>query len=191
MIAHCIFIFLILASITLVTGGAVSGKSRWAISYFKTCDNVLYINTSAELPAETRNRMEYSNKENNVTWEVLDSVTDPVSCIKDHKFFILDNLGGYVENLMRATAKDINHLTHDEYEKVRSTAVNNVIECMNKVIALNGALVIITIEPGFSVNPTDGEQTAFRDILGAVNQRIANTAQEVFLSVSGIQFKIK
>lgn len=180
-----------MASITLVTGGAVSGKSRWAISYFRTCDNVLYINTSPELPTETRNRMEYSNKENDVTWEVMDNVTDPVSCIKDHKFFILDNLGGYVANLMRETAKDINNLTHDEYEKVRSTAVNNVIECMNKVIALNGALVIITLEPGFSVNPLSGEQTAFRDILGAVNQRIANTAQEVFLSVSGIQFKIK
>ncbi len=180
-----------MSSITLVTGGAVSGKSRWAISYFRTCDNVLYINTSPELPAETRNRLEYSNKENDVKWEIVDNVTDPVACIKDHKFFILDNLGGYVENLMRSSVKDISHITHEEYEKVRSTAVNSVIECMNKVIALNGALVIITIEPGFSVNPLDEEQTAFRDILGAVNQRIANTAQEVFLSVSGIQFKIK
>ena len=100
-------------------------------------------------------------------------------------------MGEVADILCGRAHKDISHLTHDEYEKVRSTAVNNVIECMNKVIALNGALVIITIEPGFSVNPTDGEQTAFRDILGAVNQRIANTAQEVFLSVSGIQFKIK
>lgn len=180
-----------MSSITLVTGGAVSGKSRWAISYFRTCDNVLYINTSPELPAETRNRLEYSNKENDVTWEVLDNVTDPVACIKDHKFFILDNLGGYVENLMHENVKDIKNITHDEYEKIRSAAVNNVIECMNKVIALNGALVIITTEPGFSVNPISSEQEAFRDILGAVNQRIANTAQEVYLSVSGIQFKIK
>ena len=123
--------------------------------------------------------------------KVINNVTDPVECIKDHKFFIFDDLGSYVENLMRRSVKDIHNITHDEYEKIRSTAVNNVIECMNKVIALNGALVIITVEPGFSVNPLDGEQTAFRDILGAVNQRIANTAQEVFLSVSGIQFKIK
>jgi adenosylcobinamide kinase/adenosylcobinamide-phosphate guanylyltransferase len=62
---------------------------------------------------------------------------------------------------------------------------------MNKVEELNGALVIITIEPGFSVMPLNSAQTAFRDIMGFVNQRIANTAQEVYLSVSGIQFKIK
>ena len=50
-----------MASITLVTGGAVSGKSRWAISYFRTCDNVLYMNTSSELPSETRNSMDFSD----------------------------------------------------------------------------------------------------------------------------------
>ena len=62
---------------------------------------------------------------------------------------------------------------------------------MDKVVEINGALVIITLEPGFSVMPLSSEQTSFRDILGAVNQRIANTAQEVYLSVSGIQFRIK
>ncbi len=180
-----------MASITLVTGGAVSGKSRWAISYFRTCDNVLYMNTSSELPAETRNRMDYSNRENDVVWEVVDNVTNPVEHIKDHKFFIFDNLGGYVDYVMRRTAKDINNITPEEHEKVRSEVVKNIIECMDKVMELNGAMVIITTEPGFSVYPLSGQQASFRDILGMVNQRIANTAQEVYLSVSGIQYKIK
>ena len=180
-----------MASITLVTGGAVSGKSRWAISYFRTCDNVLYLNTSSELPAETRNRMDYSNRENDVVWEVVDNVTNPVEHIKDHKFFIFDNLGGYVDYVMRRTAKDINNITPEEHEKVRSEVVKNIIECMDKVMELNGAMVIITTEPGFSVYPLSGQQASFRDILGSVNQRIANTAQEVYLSVSGIQYKIK
>ncbi len=180
-----------MASIALVTGGAVSGKSRWAISYFRTCDNVLYMNTSPELPSETRNRMDFSNRENDVVWDVVDNVSNPVEHIKDHKFFIFDSLAGYVENIMKSTVKDIKNITHEEHEKIRSIVVNNIIECMDKVTALNGAMVIITIEPGFSVNPLDEEQTAFRDILGAVNQRIANTAQEVYLSISGIQYKIK
>lgn len=180
-----------MASITLVTGGAASGKSRWAISYFRTCDNVLYMNTSPEMPEETLHRLEYSTKENEVEWEIVNGVDDPVPLIKDHKFFILDDLGSYVASLMRKKAADINNITKEEYETIRSEAVNKVIECMDKVVEINGALVIITLEPGFSVMPLSSEQTSFRDILGAVNQRIANTAQEVYLSVSGIQFRIK
>lgn len=180
-----------MAGITLITGGAVSGKSRWAISYFRTCDNVLYMNTSPKMPSDTRNRLEYSNRENNVTWEIMENVTDPVSCIKDHRFFILDNLGVYVENIMREVAADPNNITHEENDKIRSTVVGNVIECMDKVTAMNGAMVIITVEPGFSVMPESSVQNSFRDIMGMVNQRIANTAADVYLSVSGIQFRIK
>ncbi len=180
-----------MASITLVTGGAASGKSRWAISYFKTCDNVLYINMSSEMNNETLHRLEYSNQMNEVKWEIANSVDDPAALIKDHKFFILDDLGVYVMNTMKKMSKDINNITREEHEKIRSVVVNNVISCMDKVNALNGALVIITVEPGFSVVPLNSEQSSFRGIMGEVNQRIANTAQEVYLSVSGIQFKIK
>ena len=180
-----------MAGITLITGGAVSGKSRWAISYFRTCDNVLYMNTSPKMPADTRNRLEYSNRENNVKWEIAENVTDPVSMMKDHKFFIFDNLGVYVENVIRETAKDIDNITHEENEKIRSVVVGSIIECMDKVTAMNGAMVIITVEPGFSVMPESTRQNSFRDIMGMVNQRIANTAADVYLSVSGIQFRIK
>lgn len=180
-----------MGNITLITGGAGSGKTRWAISYFKTCDNVLLINTGKTLSDETRHRMEYSNRENNVEWEVVSDVKDPVECIKDHKFFIFDSLGSYTSNVINEVAADIDNITKEEHEKIRSIVVNNVIECMNRVSALNGAMVIITIEPGFSVCPKDKAQIAFREIMGAVNQRIANTAQEVYLSASGIQFRIK
>ena len=83
------------------------------------------------------------------------------------------------------------NITPEQKEIVRRTVVDNVIEMMQRVEKLNGALVIITIEPGFSVCPKDKDQILFRQILGAVNQRIANTASEVYMSASGIQFKIK
>lgn len=180
-----------MGNITLITGGAASGKTRWAISYFRTCDNVLLMNTGEALSEETRNRMEYSNKENRVRWIVKDNVDDPASCIKDHKFFIFDSLGGYTSKIMKRLCKDVSNITPQEHELIRSTVVTNVIECMEKVAALNGAMVIITLEPGFSVTPRDKEQIYFREIMGAVNQRIANTASEVYLSASGIQFRIK
>ena len=180
-----------MGNITLITGGAGSGKTRWAISYFKTCDNVLFLNTGARISEETLHRMNYSNEQNNVQWEVASDVDNPVEHIKDHKFFIFDSLGSYTSSVMRRIAKDVENITKEEHDEIRKIVVDNVIECMRKVEELNGAMVIISIEPGFSVCPKDPEQIAFREIMGAVNQRIANTAQEVYLSASGIQFRIK
>jgi len=89
-----------MGNITLVTGGAGSGKTRWAISYFKTCDNVLFLNTGAHISEETLHRLNYSIEPNNVQWVVESDVENPVDYIKDHKFFIFDSLGSYTSSVM-------------------------------------------------------------------------------------------
>ena len=180
-----------MANITLVTGGAASGKTRWALSFFKNCDNVLIVNTGKKLSNETVNRVNYICENNGVDWVILNEVKSPCDMIKDHKFYIFDSLASYTSNVINEICDDVENITPEQKEKVRSTVVDNVIEMMQRVEKLNGALVIITIEPGFSVCPKDKAQMLFREILGLVNQRIANTAQEVYLSASGIQFKIK
>lgn len=180
-----------MSNITLITGGAASGKTRWALSFFKTCDNVLIINTGDKLTDETINRIKYISETNNVDWVIENGVKSPCDCIKDHKFFIFDSLASYTSETIRENCPNLDDITKEQKEKVRKAVVDNVIEMIHRVDVINGALVIITIEPGFSVCPKDKEQMLFREILGAVNQRIANTAHEVYLSASGIQFKIK
>ncbi len=180
-----------MTNITLITGGAASGKTRWALSFFKNCDNVLIVNTGKKLTDETINRVNYICKTNGVDWVIMNDVKSPSDAIKDHKFYIFDSLASYTSNVIGEICPDVNNITAGQKELVRKTVVDNVLEMMQKVEKMNGALVIITIEPGFSVCPKDSDQILFREILGAVNQRIANTAQEVYLSASGIQFKIK
>ncbi len=180
-----------MTNITLVTGGAASGKTRWALSFFKNCDNVLIINTGKKLTDETVNRVDYICKTNGLDWVIKNDVKSPSDEIKDHKFYIFDSLATYTSNVIKEVCHDINNITAEQKEQVRKTVVDNVLEMMQKVEKMNGALVIITIEPGFSPCPKDNDQILFREILGAINQRIANTAQEVYLSASGIQFKIK
>ena len=60
-----------------------------------------------------------------------------------------------------------------------------------RTIKNTGLAVILDCGEFNEIHPKDKEQVAFREIMGAVNQRIANTAQEVYLSASGIQFRIK
>lgn len=180
-----------MTNITLITGGASSGKTRWALSFFRHCDNVLIVNTSPKLSDETINRVNYICKTNNVNWVIMNDVKSPCDTVKDHKFYIFDNLATYTANVIAEICPDEDNITAEQKELVRQRVVDNVLEMMHRVEKLNGALVIITIEPGFSYFPKNNDQVLFVEILGAINQRIANTAQEVYLSASGIQFKIK
>ena len=69
----------------LVTGGAASGKSRWAVSYFSACDYELYLCTSDKIDEDTKRRIEYGNKQNFVEWDIVTAAdSDPADKIGDH-----------------------------------------------------------------------------------------------------------
>jgi adenosylcobinamide kinase/adenosylcobinamide-phosphate guanylyltransferase len=51
--------------------------------------------------------------------------------------------------------------------------------------------VLVSDEVGLGVVPESAEGRAFRDVLGAVNQRAAAAAEEVHLCVAGIGVRIK
>ena len=82
-------------------------------------------------------------------------------------------------------------MTHDVKKNIEKSIIGDISLMLDKTSMIDGTLIIITTEMGFSVLPDNKEQVAFREILGNVNQRIANLSNEVYLSVSGIQFKIK
>lgn len=175
----------------LITGGSASGKSRWAISYFAACDNVLYLASSPKLDKDTINRIKYSNEHNMVEWEIVSNVQQPIEYIKEHKFFIFDGLASYTSNVMAEMCPNVELLNSKYKKEIEKRIIDDITQMMDKVSELDANMIMITIEPGFSVCPINKEQQYFREILGAVNQRIANTAAEVYLSASGIQFKIK
>lgn len=180
-----------MSTITVVTGGAASGKTRWAINYFATCDNVLYIHTGAKLSEDIKRRIEFNNTKNDVLWEILDDVNDPCSLIKDHKFFIFDGLVSYTKKVLAAECDDVANVPYEQKKKIEAKIIADVQGMMSDVEKLKGDMVIVTVETGFSITPDDPYQAVLREIVGTVNQRIANIAQEVYLSTSGIQFKIK
>ena len=177
--------------VILITGGAASGKSRWAISYFSACDNVLYMCTGKKIDKDTQERIKFSNEHNSVEWEIAEDINNPVELITEHKFFIFDNLASYTSNVIHEMCTSPELMTDELKILIEKRVIGSMNEVIEKVTEQGANLIIITIEAGFSVCPLDAEQVAFREILGAVNQRIANVAADVYLSASGIQFKIK
>ena len=177
----------------LITGGAASGKSRFAVSYFTGCDNVLYLKVGGKADKDIRHRIEFDNEKRGVEWNIVSTDSKkPSEEIGDHKFVIFDSLSSLTRLAMRDipteklsdedVRKDLEKHLFDESEAV-----------LDKMREINGNIVIITVETGFSENPDkeDAYTSLYRDVLGRLNQRIANSTDEVYFSASGIQFKIK
>lgn len=60
----------------LITGGAASGKSRWAATSYSHYDYVLYMRTGEAVDPDTLHRIEYSNNQNGVDWDIVEGVYD-------------------------------------------------------------------------------------------------------------------
>lgn len=176
----------------LITGGASSGKARWAATYLAACDYVLYLRAGEAVNVDTLNRIEYSNKQHGVEWDIVTNVTsDPTQYFTDHKFVIFDSLGSYTSKIVKEMCPDDDHMTEEMRKEIEKRVISDVTGMIEAIKAKDGSIIIITLETGFSVIPENHAQAMFRVILGNVNQRIANVSDEVYFSASGIQFRIK
>lgn len=176
----------------LITGGAASGKSRYAITGFAAFDYVLFMRMGEEVDADIRHRIEVDNSKNGVEWDVISSQSlSPVDEVKDHKFVIFDSLTSYARMVMKSLCPDEKTPSAEEKRNIEKRIVDDITAIREKVAENRGNLAITTLETGFSVTPENDYLAAYREVVGRVNQRIANTSDEVYFSASGIQFKIK
>lgn len=172
----------------LITGGSPSGKTRWAATKFAAFDYVLYLRTAEAVDADTLKRIEYDNNRYGVEWDIVtDVLKNPKEHITDHKFVIFDDLSAYTMAVIKEMCSDPSAISADDRKEIEKRIIGDITEMYDHINEIEGSLIVITLETGFSAATND----IFRDILGNVNQRIANMSDEVYFSASGIQFKIK
>lgn len=175
----------------LITGGANSGKARWAISYFAHCSNVAFITSGSDIDDDLKKRLEISNQQNGVQWDIIRYDGKPADVIDGrHSFYIFDGLPEYTLAALGIKSDD-DEVSDERAEEVKNQVIADITEMIDKASSCGADIIMVTLETGFSVMPLKSAQTVFRDILCFVNQRIANIADEVYLSVSGIQLQIK
>lgn len=181
-----------MANSILITGGAASGKARFAVTSFAAFDYVLYLRAGEEFDADIMNRIEFSTEKNGVEWDIVKLETaDPVSQVNDHKFVIFDSISAYTRLVMREMCSSEEDLTDEMKKQIEKRVIDDMLAMRDKVAENLGSIFIITLETGFSIKPNNPGMAAYRDILGRVNQRIANSCDEAYFSASGIQFKIR
>ena len=163
-----------------VLGGARSGKSAFALAQASSLPGrKAYIATAQAFDDEMKVRIERHRQERPDDWNTFEEPLDlPVLLVKikdSHDVILIDCLTLWLSNLMLAD-RDI------------SAATESFISVMATV---GGSLFAVSNEVGFGIVPGNEMARKFRDLAGTLNQRVAATADQVYLVAAGIPIKIK
>ncbi|WMM25875.1 bifunctional adenosylcobinamide kinase/adenosylcobinamide-phosphate guanylyltransferase [Tissierella sp. MB52-C2] len=177
--------------ITLVTGGARSGKSRFAESIYKDTLDVVYIATSKVTDDEMAERINLHRESRPREWRTYEGNYGLQNAIDEEKNYFLDCITVLTSNIMFDISKDIEYIDYDLQNKIENTIIEELKALIDKVREKDYNLVLVTNEVGDSIVPEHHISRVFRDIQGRINQRIASISDQVYLVCCGIPVKIK
>ena len=159
--------------LVLVTGGARSGKSAFALARGQAG---VYIATAEAGDDEMRLRIEHHRKERGQNWVTIEAPLDPAIALPRDGVVVIDCLTLWVSNLMLAGRTD---------EAIYAAAADFAAK------ATTCTTYAVTNEVGMGIVPEHPLARRFRDVAGRVNQTFAAAAAEVWLLVCGQPLRIK
>ncbi len=184
----------VLKNLTLITGGARSGKSDFAERLAKAqSGNVIYVATMGIMPddAEVGERIARHQVRRPVEWLTIEEPVLLPECISklapDSKVCLVDCLSLWVSNILLAHPQDASH--HATCEKLVAERVAALLSAIRAKPTTT--FFIVTNEVGSGIVPENKLARTFRDILGAANQVVAGSACQVWLSCVGLQLRLK
>ncbi|HEX5846510.1 MAG TPA: bifunctional adenosylcobinamide kinase/adenosylcobinamide-phosphate guanylyltransferase [Rhodoplanes sp.] len=164
--------------LTLVLGGARSGKSRYAESLVaRHPPPRLYVATAEAGDAEMAARIAAHKARRGLAWTTVEAPRDVAGRLAEHASIpvLVDCLTLWLTNLMLADA-DI------EAEIARlERALDEA----------RGSIVLVANEVGSGIVPDNALARRFRDLQGQLNQRLAARADRVVLVVAGLPLFVK
>jgi len=164
-----------MADVTLILGGARSGKTARALSLTPTPR--AYVATAEARDGEMAERIAAHQAERGTDWDLIEAPTDLVAAIKDAngRALLIDCLTLWLSNLT-AAERDIAAET-DALIKALKTA--------------SGPIIFVSNEIGLGLVPMESLSRRFRDEQGRLNQRIAAAADHVEFIAAGLPLRLK
>jgi adenosylcobinamide kinase/adenosylcobinamide-phosphate guanylyltransferase len=184
-------------SITLITGGARSGKSSYAEKISAAYDKpVVYIACGKVTDAEMEDRVKKHQARRPEDWPTVERYQDfsklsEEQVFKDHDIFLLDCVTTMATNLMFEVDVDYDTCSMDEMNRIEDDIKKQFEELLEVMQKDNKTLILVSNEVGQGVVPSYRLGRFFRDLAGRINQYLAAEADEVIWMVSGIPVYIK
>lgn len=175
-------------TLTLVLGGARSGKSAWAEARLGDRP-VRYVATglTPEGDPEWGRRVDEHRRRRPDSWETLETVDVPgVLAAADDRPVLVDCLTLWLTRVLDGCeAWD----TADE--GAAATVSAEVERLVASVARATVDVVLVSNEVGSGIVPATASGRLFRDLLGRLNAAMAAQCDEVVLTVAGIPLMIK
>jgi adenosylcobinamide kinase/adenosylcobinamide-phosphate guanylyltransferase len=165
--------------VTLVLGGARSGKSRYAESLIEALPPPwIYLATAEARDAEMAERIAVHRARRGPSWQTVEAPHDLAGALKAapaEAAVLVDCLTLWLSNRLLAEA-DMDR----EIERFEAALVEQ-----------KGMVVLVSNEVGAGIVPDNALARRFQDLQGTLNQRIAARASRVVFMVAGLPLQLK
>jgi adenosylcobinamide kinase / adenosylcobinamide-phosphate guanylyltransferase len=174
----------------LVTGGARSGKSRFAETYAARLapqNQGIYVATAQPYDDEMRERIGLHRERRDsgqLEWETREEphlLAELVSKLPPGELVLIDCLTLWLSN----------RLLTDEGAGASERVLSEIDQLVSALASYKGTVLAVTNEVGLGIVPEYPLGRLYRDLAGIMNQRMAAAAEQVFLVTAGIPIELK
>jgi adenosylcobinamide kinase/adenosylcobinamide-phosphate guanylyltransferase len=173
-----------MGTVTLITGGARSGKSAHALALAQQAAGArrYFIATAEALDDEMRARIAHHRASRSAEFATVEepiALAAALSALAGRAdIVVVDCLTLWISNLLMTPRSDENILA--EARGLADAMANATF-----------ATIVVTDEVGAGIVPENATARRFRDLLGWTNQALAQTAERVVLTVAGYPIRVK
>ncbi|MEH6526317.1 MAG: bifunctional adenosylcobinamide kinase/adenosylcobinamide-phosphate guanylyltransferase [Sneathiella sp.] len=166
--------------LTLILGGARSGKSRFAEDLvIQTALPRIYLATAQAYDEEMTSRISNHRSERGENWVTVEEPLNLLQALQEYSsvtnIVLVDCLTLWVSNLMGegySVEKAIDQLIDGSHD-------------------FRGSIVFVSNEVGQGIVPENAMAREFRDHAGRLHQRLAEKANSVYFVTAGLARKLK
>jgi adenosylcobinamide kinase / adenosylcobinamide-phosphate guanylyltransferase len=188
--------------LVLVTGGARSGKSKFAESYTAhLASEAIYVATAQIYDDEMQHRMEMHQvrrEQSGYAWTTiaepyeLAQILDRLNLAETKQVILIDCMTLWLSNwlLKWLDTKPLNN-KNAQNDRIQQLANLKLEELMLRLVDYKGTVLIVTNEVGDGIVPEYPLGRLYRDLAGIMNQRLAALCDQVFLVTAGIPIELK
>jgi len=166
--------------ITLILGGARSGKSIFAEQMAEKSDKkLIYIATAEAHDHEMVNRITLHQSRRCDRWRTIEEPYNIADMIGEHAdpevILLIDCLTLWLSNLM-CRSRDL---------------MPHFVSLISSLENVSGPVMLVANEVGLSIVPENNLARAFRDEAGRLNKAVASAASDVIFMAAGLPMSLK
>ncbi len=185
-----------MSNLTLITGGARSGKSSFAelLAAYPRLP-VVYIATAQVYDGEMELRVKKHREQRPSDWDLVEEPLAISSVLekyrKEQVVLLLDCVTLWLTNLLLSEYSEEfegNPFAQDEKEQIILDQVRAVAHLAQEIVP---QVIMVTNEVGQGIVPDNPLSRAYRDLAGRTNQILGHAASKVYSVVAGYPIEIK